>query len=112
MSPLTQAQQTLVVNLSYEPPDQSEWATLVRAIEPLLDGLTLSELVENASHHDITFLASELGKSTEVIMRVAVAARLHVTYKVAAAAFYAFLRQRRCPRDCPAPSSTPVRTSP
>jgi hypothetical protein len=102
VSPLTQAQQTLVVNLSYEPPDQSEWTTLVRAIEPLLEGLTLGELVENASHHDISFLARELGQSTEVIMRIAVSARLHLAYKVSAAAFYAFLRQR-VPSSLPSP---------
>ena len=92
----------LEIDLSFEPPDQSEWATLVRSIEPLLDGLTLSELVENSTHQDISFLAQELGKSTEAVMRVAVSARLEAAFKIPAPAFYAFLRQR-VPAALPSP---------
>jgi hypothetical protein len=62
VSPLTQVQPDLEIDLRYEPYDQSEWATLVRSIEPLPEGLKLSELVEDGTHHDITFLARELGK--------------------------------------------------
>src|ERR1035437_4851638 len=93
-SSLTQAQPALEIDLTLEPPDQSEWTTLVRAIEPLLNGLQLSELVENSTHQDISFLATELGKNTEAVMRVAVSARLETAFRIPAPAFYAFLRQR------------------
>lgn len=102
LSPLTQAQPVLEVNLSFEPADQSEWATLVRSIEPLLDGLKLSELVENSTHQDISFLGQELSKSTEDVMRVAVSARLDTAFKIPAPAFYAFLRQQ-VPAALPSP---------
>jgi hypothetical protein len=102
LSPLTPAQPTLEVDLNFEPADQSEWATLVRSIEPLLDGLKLSELVENSTHQDISFLASQLGKSPEVVMRVAVSARLDAAFRIPAPAFYAFLRQQ-VPAALPSP---------
>ncbi len=102
LSPLTPAQADLEVDLAFEQADQSEWATLVRSIEPLLDGLKLSELVENSTHQDISFLAREVGKSTEVVMRVAVSARLDAAFKIPAAAFYAFLRQQ-IPAGLPSP---------
>ncbi len=102
LSPLTQAQPSLEIDLRFEPADQSEWATLVRSIAPLLDGLKLSELVENSTHQDISFLASELGKSAEVVMRVAVAARLDAAFNIPAPAFYAFLRQQ-VPAALPSP---------
>ena len=89
----TAAQKSLVINLSLEPADQSEWATLIRSIEPFLDGLTLAELVENTKHHDISFLATETAGSADAIMRVAVSARLESAYKIPGPAFYAFLRQ-------------------
>ena len=102
LSPLTKAQPTLAIDLAFEAPDQSEWARLVRSIEPLLEGLTLSELVEDSTHQDISFLAHELGQSTEVLMRVAVAARLGTAFKIPAPAFYAFLRQQ-VPAALPSP---------
>ena len=102
LSPLTEAQPDLEINLQFEPPDQSEWATLVRSIEPLLDGVKLSELIEDKTHQDITFLARELGKDVETVMRVAVSARLEEAFKIAAPAFYAFLRQR-VPAALPSP---------
>ena len=101
-SPLTEAQPNLEIDLSFEPPDQSEWATLVRSIEPLLDGLKLSELVESATHQDLSFLARELDKSSEALMLVAVSARLEAAFSVPAPAFYAFLRQR-IPAALPSP---------
>lgn len=52
VSSLTEAQPDLKIDLRYEPHDQSEWVTLLRGIEPLLDGLKLSELVENSTHQD------------------------------------------------------------
>ena len=102
LSLLTTAQADLEVDLAFEPADQSEWATLVRSIEPLLDGLKLSELVENSTHQDISFLAREVGKSTEVVMRVAVSARLDAAFNIPAAAFYAFIRQQ-VPAGLPSP---------
>ncbi len=101
-SPLTQVAPQLEVDLHLEPRDQSEWATLVRSIEPFLGDLPLSELAENRTHHDITFLARELGKNTETVMRVAVSARLETAFKVPAPAFYAFLRQH-VPAGLPSP---------
>jgi hypothetical protein len=102
LSPLTQAQQNLVVSLAYEVPDQSEWATLLRDLEPQLEGIKLSELVENSTHQDLSFLAQELDTSSESIMRVAVSARLEAAFQVAAPAFYAFLRQQ-IPSALPSP---------
>jgi hypothetical protein len=94
LSPLTQAQQKQEIDLTYEPVDQSEWAKLVRAIEPQLAGVKLSELVENSTHQDISFLAQELNTSTETLMRITISARLEAAYKIPAPAFYAFLRQQ------------------
>ena len=102
VSPLTQAQPALEINLNLEVPDQSEWATLMASIKPLLGRLKLSELAEDATHQDISFLARELSKSTEVVMRVAISARLEAAFKIPAPAFYAFLRQR-VPASLPSP---------
>ena len=101
-SPLTQAARRLEIDLHFEPKDQSEWATLVRSIEPFLNGLTLAALVENSTHQDISFLAREINKDTETVMRVAVSARLAATFNVPAPAFYAFLRQH-VPAGLPSP---------
>jgi len=102
VSPLTKAQPRLIVNLSYEPADQSEWATLVRAIEPVAGRLRLDELVEDATHQDLSFLAQELNRNTEDVMQVALSARLEAAFKVPAPVFYAFLRQR-IPAALPSP---------
>jgi hypothetical protein len=101
-SPLTPAQPTLEIDLNFETPDQSEWTLLMRSIEPSLDNLKLSDLTQNSSHQDISFLASQVGKSTEVIMRAAVSARLDAAFKIPAPAFYAFLRQQ-VPSALPSP---------
>ncbi|HKV94827.1 MAG TPA: neuraminidase-like domain-containing protein [Candidatus Angelobacter sp.] len=101
-SPLTETQPDLEINLQVEPHDQSEWAKLVRSMEPLLEGLKLSELVEDKTHQDITFLARELGKDTETVMRAAVSARLEKAFKIAAPVLFAFLRQR-VPAALPSP---------
>ena len=101
-SPLTQAQPDREIDLNLELPDRSEWATLGRSIELLLDGLKLSELVENSTHQDISFLGRELHRSTEVVMRVALSARLEAAFKIPAPAFYVFLRQQ-VPAALPSP---------
>jgi hypothetical protein len=98
----TQAQPDLTIDLNLEPPDQSEWATLVRSLEPLLFGVTLPELVENSTHQDISFLARQLATGTETIMRIAVCARLEAAFDIPAPAFYAFLRQQ-VPAALPSP---------
>jgi hypothetical protein len=101
-SPQTPAQKNLEVNLDYEPPDKSEWAKLIRAITPLIGDLKISELVENGTHQDISFLARETGNSAEVIMKAIVSVRLESAFKVSAPAFYAFLRQH-VPSSLPSP---------
>jgi hypothetical protein len=101
-SPLTAAQKILQIDLSLEPADESEWTTLVHAIQPFLGSLTLAGLVEDTSHQDLSFLSKELSKGTDVLMRVAVAARMEATFKIPAPVFYAFLRQQ-APADLPSP---------
>ena len=101
-SPLTESQPDLEIDLHLEPHDPSEWASLLRGIEPLLDGLKLSELVENKSNQDISFLARELKKDTETVMKVALSARMEDAFKITAPAFYAFLRQH-VPSALPSP---------
>jgi hypothetical protein len=102
LSSVTAAQPTLEIDLNFEPHDQSEWAVLVRSIEPFLNGLTLAAITESTAHHDISFLSTELGKNTEAVMRVALSARLATAFKIPAPAFYAFLRQR-VPATLPSP---------
>jgi len=101
-SPITEAQQDQLLNLSVGYTDDSDWATLLRGIERQLDGLKLTDLVEDADHQDITFLARELGKGTEDIMLVVVAARLEAAFALPAPVFYAFLRQH-VPSAIPSP---------
>jgi hypothetical protein len=101
-SKVTAAKSTLEIDLSFEQHDQSEWAILVRSIEPFLDGLTLAGLTESTTHHHLSFLAAELGRSPEVIMRAALSARLEGAFKIPAPIFYAFLRQR-VPASLPSP---------
>jgi hypothetical protein len=101
-SGVTAAQPTLTVDLNFEPHDESEWAVLVRSIEPFLNGLTLAGLTESTTHQDMSFLAAELGKAPEVVMRVALSARLESAFKIPAPAFYAFLRQK-VPATLPSP---------
>ena len=92
-SPWTAATHDQRIDLSLDPIDASEWTMLTKAIAPLLEGLSLDSLMEDASHQDISFLANELSRSTEDIMRVSVAARLETAFSVPAPVFYAFLRQ-------------------
>jgi hypothetical protein len=93
-SPPRAAQPDLTIDLAPVPADRSEFAELMQGITPLLDGLELTDLVENDEHRDLSFLAQELRKSTEDIMRVVVAAWLEAGSDIPAAIFYAFLRQR------------------
>jgi Tc toxin complex TcA C-terminal TcB-binding domain/Neuraminidase-like domain/Salmonella virulence plasmid 28.1kDa A protein len=101
-SPLTTAQPSLQIDLGVEPLDQSEFTTLMQAIRPMLDELSLLDVVENAKHQDVSFLAQETGRSTEQIMRAVIAGRLEAAFAVSAAAFYAFLCQN-VPPALPSP---------
>src|SRR6266566_1248895 len=101
-SPLTPAQPDLQIDLAARPRDTSEFATLLSVIKPQLERIPLLDVVENAQHHDVSFLAQETGKSAEEIMLIVLAARLEAAYSIPAAAFYAFLRQR-VPAALPSP---------
>src|SRR5947209_346419 len=46
-SPVMRAQPDLQINLEAQPRDRSEYATLLRSIRPLLENLTLLDIVEN-----------------------------------------------------------------
>src|ERR1017187_6377329 len=98
----TAAQPDLQIDLEAQPRDRSEFATLLRTIKALLDNLSLLDVMESAEHHDISFLAQELGKSAEQIMRVVVAARLEAAFDIPASVFYAFVQQR-IPAALPSP---------
>jgi hypothetical protein len=101
-SPITVAEPDLRIDLEAQPLDRSEYATLLRAIDPLLEDLTLLDVVETDQLHDISFLAQETRTSTEQIMRVVIAARLEAAFDIPAAAFFAFLHQR-VPAALPSP---------
>jgi hypothetical protein len=101
-SQLLEARPKLRVDLEATARDRSELAALEAAVRPFLDGLELTDLVEDDRYHDITFIATELKTSPENVMRVAVCARLAAAYRIPAAAFYAFVR-RRVPVSIPTP---------
>ena len=103
-SPPTPAAEALTIDVSVDAPDDSEWAALIRAIDPLLDGVTLDELIEDTTHQDLSYLAREVGKDIETLMRVTVSARLASTTSLPTPIFYAFLRQR-VPATLPSPLS-------
>ncbi len=94
LSPLIEAQQDQRIDLRLEEPDTSEWTALRRSLDGPLDGLKLSDVVENDVHKDLSFLSFESGKDTETLMRAAISARLEEAVSLPAAVFYAFLRQR------------------
>ncbi|MDQ2894182.1 MAG: neuraminidase-like domain-containing protein [Actinomycetota bacterium] len=101
-SGLIGAQPDLEVDLQERRRDQSEYGELRQTIELQLGSLPLDEVVESDEHHDVSFLSREMGRSSEDIIRVAIAARLEAAFDVPAAAFYAFLRQH-VPSALPAP---------
>ncbi len=93
-SPPTAARAELEINLQHPPSDRSEFARLLRAMKPLLEGLSPAGAVESDRYQDISFLARGLKRDPEQIMRVVMASRLEEAHGLPAAAFYAFLRQR------------------
>src|SRR5579859_5151926 len=90
-SPRTVATADLSINLTVAAADPSQYATLLAAIAPLLQGMTLMDLVENDEHQDISFLATETGSGTEQVMRLVVAAHLENAFQITAPAWFAFL---------------------
>jgi hypothetical protein len=102
ISSSTVAQPELQVDLAYAPADQSVWTRLMREIEPQLEGMGLTDLVENTVHQDLTFLSIETGETAEELMQVAVAARLGAANGLPAPLFFAFLRQQ-IPSNLPQP---------
>ncbi|MDP9316865.1 MAG: neuraminidase-like domain-containing protein [Chloroflexota bacterium] len=88
-------------------PAPSEFEQLTAELEPLLNGLSLAELVENEDQQDITFLVGETGREREQIERLITSARLveetklvepdvhtHVVYRyLPHAILYAWARQ-------------------
>jgi hypothetical protein len=101
-SALVEAAPDLQIDLRADVIDESEYATLVAGIKPLLDKLEMTDLVENDEHQDLSFLARELDKTVEDITLVALAARLEAAFDVPGAVLYAFLRLR-VPSGMPSP---------
>ncbi len=93
-SALTTAGPEVQIDVVLQPADTSEWGELTAKAARFLGSLTLTEVVEDSEHSDISFLARELNVSTEAIMRLAVSARLEASFQLPAASFYAFLRQQ------------------
>jgi hypothetical protein len=97
----TPAAPDLIIDLAAPSADPSEYGALHGAVTPQLRGLPLTDVVEDDTHHDISFLALETGRGQEQIMRLVVSARLEQARGIPAAAFYAFLAAR-------VPSSLPT----
>ena len=81
----------LTINLAEPPADPSQYGTLLAAISPLLQGMSMLDLVENDLHQDISFLAAETSNGKEQIMRLAIAAHLEKAFEIPAPAWFAFL---------------------
>jgi hypothetical protein len=72
----------------------SEYEKLVEQIRPLLPGgVGLGDLVEDETHHDISFLAGETGEKSERIEFLAVANRFANKTALPAEVFYGLFRQ-------------------
>ena len=101
-SPETPVAPVLTINLAATPADSSDYGTLLRSVTPLLQGLSLQDVVENDQHHDVTFLSDSIsGRDKEQIMRLVVASRAERRLEVPAPAVYAFL-VARVPTSLPA----------
>ena len=57
-------------------PPLSQFEAVAKTINPLLDGATIEELEEDATHQDISFLAGETGLDKTLLARFALAHRL------------------------------------
>ena len=92
----------LTIDLQVPEKDSSEFSRLLRNINKLLDRIKFQDIIENAEHHDVSFLSSELRVTTEQIMQVVVAERLEARNNIPAAVFYAFIYQK-IPSALPGP---------
>ena len=102
-SPTQRARRELTVDLTRAEPTSRSGRVCVRSIEPLLEGVSArASSSRTQTHQDISFLAQELGKNTETLMRRRVSARLGAPTIFPAPIPYAFLRQR-VPAALPSP---------
>ncbi len=81
--------------------DPAEYEQLIRELTPLLQGLSLAELVEDEQHQDVTFLSGETGQARERITFLITAHQLAEKTGLPAELFYGFFRQN-LPTDLPA----------
>ena len=73
----------------------SEYETMVKELVPLLQGVPMSELVENEDQKDISFLAGETGFDPRRITWLVQAANLErETHSISAEVFYGLFRQK------------------
>ena len=72
---------------------ESEYERILSAVTPLLDGVPLHALEENAKTRDITFLAGETGIAAYQLAHFGVAQKLAAAHKIAAEFFYALLAE-------------------
>ena len=92
-SPPTPVTGDLVIDLQAPLADPSVLGRLQAAVDPLLGDLTLTQIVEDSTDQDISYLAAATGIDSERIMRLVISARLEASYGVPAAVFFAFLGQ-------------------
>ncbi len=81
----------VVGNQAYRGP--SEYELLLKAIAPLLQGLSPADLIEDETHQDISFLAGETGHERQHIELLAEAARLARPCGIPVEAFYGWFRE-------------------
>lgn len=74
-------------------PPKSEYERILSDIAPLLGSRALASLVEDATHHDISLLATQSGYSGDRIAALVTATRLANDAKVPAPVIYGLLRQ-------------------
>jgi hypothetical protein len=71
----------------------AEFDQILRAIQPLLQGVPVVELTEDESHHDLTFLAGETGFDTQRLGTLVKAHRFASQTQVPPDAFYGMIRE-------------------
>jgi hypothetical protein len=83
-----------------------EYEQLMDAVEPLIDGVSLSALTETDKERDISFITEKTGFTTEQVEKLAMAARFETFSSIAAHVWYAILQQNlpRIPKSVNGPS--------
>jgi Tc toxin complex TcA C-terminal TcB-binding domain/Neuraminidase-like domain/Salmonella virulence plasmid 28.1kDa A protein len=71
----------------------AEFDQILRAIQPLLQGVAIAELTEDESHHDLSFLAGETGFDTQRLGTLVKAYRFASQTAASADAFYGMIRE-------------------